>query len=40
MGHLKDSERARLKGCKTKIRLGPTTIRIDIKIEIFFRTYF
>jgi hypothetical protein len=38
MGHLKDSERTRLKGCTTKIRLGPTTMRI--KIEIFSKTYF
>jgi hypothetical protein len=28
MGHLKDSERIRLKGYTTKIRLGPTTTRI------------
>jgi hypothetical protein len=33
MGHLEDSKRIRLKGCTTKIRLGPTTMRI--KIEIF-----
>jgi hypothetical protein len=38
MGHLKDSERIRLKGCTTKIRLGPTTMRI--KTEIFCRTHF
>jgi hypothetical protein len=33
-----DSERIRLKGYKTKILLGPTTMKI--KIEIFSRTYF
>jgi hypothetical protein len=38
MGHLKSSERKMLKGCTTKIGLGPTMMRI--KIEIFFRTYF
>jgi hypothetical protein len=38
MGHLKDSERIRLKGCTIKIRLGPTTMKI--KIEIFSITYF
>jgi hypothetical protein len=38
MGHLKDSERIRLKECTIKIWLGPTTMKI--KIEIFSRTYF
>jgi hypothetical protein len=38
MGHLKDSERIRLKGCTIKTRLGPTTMRV--KIEMFSRTYF
>jgi hypothetical protein len=38
MGHLKVSERTRLKGYTTKIRLGPTAMKI--KIEIFSRTYF
>jgi hypothetical protein len=38
MGYLKDSERIMLKGCTTKIRLDPTTMKI--KIEIFSRTYF
>jgi hypothetical protein len=38
MGHPKDSERIKLKGYITKIRLGPATMKI--KIEIFSRTYF
>jgi hypothetical protein len=38
MGRLEDSARTRLKGCTTKIRLGPTMMRI--KIEIFCRIYF
>jgi hypothetical protein len=33
MGHLKGSERIRLKGRTTKIRLGPSVMKI--KIEIF-----
>jgi hypothetical protein len=36
MGCLKDSERTRLKGCTTKVWIGPTTMRV--KIEIFSRT--
>jgi hypothetical protein len=30
MGYLKDSERTKLKGCTTRIRLGPTAMKIKI----------
>jgi hypothetical protein len=40
MGHLKDSKRIRLKGYTTKIRLGPTTMRICYQNRNIFENIF